>query len=138
MSLGCFLMVVQLGLALPESGFAHLKSVENKESVEREEMKDEKTLRKEQRSERRLERFTNRWNKLKTRIAQKNAKEMDQTAEVWDDDRFRLGLILLGAAVAVAILSILISLAGLLNFIAGLLALGGIVLIVWSLIEYYA
>lgn len=134
MSLGCLLLVVQLSMALPESGFAHLKSVEKQESLEKEEMKEKEALRKE----RRLERFTKRWNKLKTRIEQKNAKEASQTAEVWDDDRFRLGVILLAAAVALAILSILISLAGLLNFIAGLLALGGVVLIVWSLIEYYA
>ena len=138
MLLGFLLLVVQLTQALPESGIAHLRSVEQKESLEKEEMKDEKTLRKERRAERRMERFTNRWQKLKARIEGKNAKEANQTADIWDDDRFRLGVILLAAAVALAILSILISLAGLLNFIAGLAALGGIVLIVWSLIEYYA
>lgn len=130
--LALFFLVVQFVPAMPESGYAHVESLEKKE------VKNEKAVRKEQRSERRMERFTKRWNKLKTRIKQKNAKEVDQAAEVWDDDRFRLGVILLAAAVALAILSILISLAGLLNFIAGLLALGGIVLIVWSLIEYYA
>jgi hypothetical protein len=74
-----------------------------------------------------------KWHKVKQRLEKLPRKG----AEVWDDGKFRIGVILLGAALILALVSIIISLGGLIDLIAGMLALGGIVLIIWSLVTAY-
>ncbi len=74
-----------------------------------------------------------KWHKVKQRLDKLQRK----AGEVWDDGKFRIGVILLGAALILALVSIIISLGGLTDLIAGMLALGGIVLIIWGLVTAY-
>ena len=64
-------------------------------------------------------------------------KKGESVVNLWDDGKFRLGILLLLAAIAVGIVALLF-LGGLFNFIAGLLALGGVVFIIWSMVDYFA
>ncbi len=78
-----------------------------------------------------------RWEKRKARWEKRIAKWKAKRSGIWDQGNFRIGVVLLLAAIGVGILAGLGLLRGLLGFIAGLLAFAGIVLIVWALIEYY-
>ncbi|NUQ23786.1 MAG: hypothetical protein HUU34_07520 [Saprospiraceae bacterium] len=82
---------------------------------------------------RRVLKAQKKWQKLKQRLEKLPRK----LGEVWDDGKFRIGVILLGAALILALVSIIISLGGLVDLIAGVLALGGIVLIIWGLVTAY-
>lgn len=75
--------------------------------------------------------------KVKSKMEKKLAKKAKRSG-VWDDSRFRLGAILFLAALALVIVAAIGILAGFFSFIAGLLALAGLVLIVWALVENYA
>ena len=72
--------------------------------------------------------------KLEAKLEKKAAKK---PYGVWDDGKFRLGVILLVAALLLALIGSLISLAGLIPFIAGLMGLAGVILIIWSLVEQF-
>lgn len=74
-----------------------------------------------------------KWDKVKQRLEKLQRK----AGGVWDDGKFRIGVILLGTALILALVSIIISLGGLIDLLAGMLALGGIVLIIWSLVTAY-
>lgn len=87
----------------------------------------DKAKRKEAKMEKRME-------KLEKKLEKKGMKVK---REVWDDTRFRYGVLLLGAAIVLGILSALLSGVGVISFIAGIFALGGFILLIWSLIEYY-
>lgn len=86
-----------------------------------------------EKSARKFSKIEKKLDKLKHRIEKLERKAVD----VWYNSKFRLGVILLAAAIALALVSIIISIGGLIDFIAGLLALGGIVLIIWGLVENY-
>jgi len=92
-------------------------------------------LRKQARIERRQVRLEKRMKRLEAKVAKKMEKKA--APSLWDQSKFRLGAILVGAAIVLGILAAIISGAGFLGVIAGLAALAGLVLVVWSLIEYY-
>ena len=83
----------------------------------------------------RLERLIDRFQKkMEKRLEKKKANS--PAPSLMDDSRFRLGLIFVIGALALAILGALIG-TGFLGFLSGLAGLAGVILIVWALIEYY-
>lgn len=133
LSLLCFLFFsFQLLTAAPGSVYAPKKGAETTE------VQNQKETKKNLRKERKMRRFSEKWDKLKAKIQKKEVKNPGETTNIWNDGKFRLGIILLAGAIGLGIVSVLISLGGLLNLIAGLCALAGVIFIVWSLIEYYA
>ena len=127
------LFFLQLTFAAPRPA-----KVEMAKTEQTEEVAETQLSKKELRREHKKERIQKRWKKIMAKVQKKQAKKPQATKEVWDDGKFRLGVIFLGAAIALGIVSIIISLGGLLNFIAGLFALAGVVFLVWSLVEYYS
>ena len=77
-----------------------------------------------------LEKKMKKWEK---KAALKSEK---QTNNIWGNMKFRIGIILLAGALALGLVALLVSLGGVINFLAGLFALAGVVFLVWSLIEY--
>ena len=122
-------------------GWVPLKSVASKnQELDTEHMEafDAKAFKKEQKRtkrkaklEKRLEKFKAKWEKKKKGI---NAES--KTSSVWDDTRFRIGALLLIGAIGLGILGALGILSGLFNFVGGILALAGIILVVWALVTY--
>lgn len=98
---------------------------------------EQKTLKKQQKQERKEAKLKVRLGKVKQKLKKKGLTKERAAGGVWDDSKFRLGAIFLLAAIGIAILREAGILSGLLGFIAGLFALAGIVLIIWSLIERY-
>ena len=96
-----------------------------------------KELSKKARLERKKAKVKKKFNRLMKKIGERAQKNEHKLVNLWNDGKFRLGILLLLAAIAVGIIALLF-LGGLLNFIAGLLALGGVVFILWSMIEYFA
>lgn len=94
----------------------------------------ELTAREQEKLDKKKARLEKKLDKLETRLEKKAGKT---PFGLWDDDKFRLGVLLLIAALLLAIIGSLISLAGIIPFIAGLLGLGGVILIIWSLVEQY-
>ncbi len=94
----------------------------------------ELTAREQEKLDKKKARLEKKLDKLETRLEKKAAQ---RPYGVWDDGKFRLGVYLLVAALLLAIIGSLISLAGIIPFIAGLLGLGGVILIVWSLVEQF-
>lgn len=82
---------------------------------------------KETRREKRIARWQDKWE-----TAGANLRSLT------DDNNFVLGLLLLGGAIVLAILSGLGILRGLLGLISGLAALAGLVLVIVALWQYYA
>jgi len=95
---------------------------------------DAKTQKKLDKAQRKEAKMKKRMDKLEKKLEKKG---IDVKREVWDDNRFRYGVLLLGAAIVLGILSALLAGVGVINFIAGIFALGGIILMIWSLVEYY-
>lgn len=120
------LIICCLGvLALPSEGFTMFITPVKIDA------KTQKKLDKAKRKEARMEK---RMDKLEKKLEKKGIMVK---AEVWEDTRFRYGVLLLAAAIILGILSALFTGIGVINFIAGIFALGGIVLMIWSLVEYY-
>ncbi|MCB9082380.1 MAG: hypothetical protein H6555_11790 [Lewinellaceae bacterium] len=71
------------------------------------------------------------------RLQRLKAKWKARAGNLMDDGKFRLGALLLLIAIGLAILAALGLLSSLFSFAAGLFALGGVILVVWSLIENY-
>lgn len=93
--------------------------------------------RKAERRARRNKRLQNRLDKWKKKLERKKEKRKEKAApNVWDDSRFRLGAILLVAGLGLALVGALLSFS-FFGFLAGGLALAGVVLMIWSLVEYY-
>jgi Flp pilus assembly protein TadB len=90
-----------------------------------------------QKRERKEAKLEKRLGKFEKKLEKRGITKEGAVTEVWDDGKFRLGAILLLAALALGIVALIISLGGFINFIAGVLALAGVVLIIWSLVEYY-
>lgn len=95
---------------------------------------DAKTQKKLEKAQRKEAKVKKRMDKLEKKLEKKG---IDVKREVWDDTRFRYGVLLLGAAIVLGILSALLAGVGVINFIAGIFALGGVILMIWSLVEYY-
>lgn len=95
---------------------------------------DAKTQKKLEKAQRKEAKVKKRMDKLEKKLEKKGIKVK---REVWDDNRFRYGVLLLGAAIVLGILSALLAGVGVINFIAGIFALGGVILMIWSLVEYY-
>lgn len=72
-----------------------------------------------------------------SRLQRLKAKWKARAGNLMDDGKFRLGALLLLIAIGLAILAALGLLSSLFSFAAGLFALGGVILVVWSLIENY-
>lgn len=83
------------------------------------------------------EKYERRLGRLERKMKKRGLVGENQEQEVWNDDKFRLGVLLLLVAIGLGIIGALISLGGLFSFMAGLFALAGIVLLIWSLVEYY-
>ncbi|MCB0614610.1 MAG: DUF4337 family protein [Phaeodactylibacter sp.] len=83
------------------------------------------------------EKYEKRLNRLEQKMKKRRLAGEEQSQDVWDDNKFRLGMLLLLVAIGLAIISVIISLAGLFSFMAGLFALAGVILVIWSLVENY-
>lgn len=83
--------------------------------------------RKETRREKRVARWQDKWESAGANLR-----------SITDDNNFVLGLLLLGGAIVLAILSGLGILRGLLGLISGLAALAGLALVIIALWHYYA
>lgn len=92
-----------------------------------------KEQRRQARMERRKERLEKRLDRMEDKLADKKEKRVARG--IWDDSRFRLGVLLLLGALALALVGALINLS-FFGFLAGLVALAGIILMIWSLVEY--
>jgi len=79
-----------------------------------------------------------RMERRKARLEKKIAKWEEKAAPrgIMDNANFRLGLLLLVGSVGAGLLAGLGIVRGLFGIVAGLLALGGIIFLVWGLIEY--
>ena len=97
-----------------------------------------KELRKQKRIAKKKAKLKKKIAKLKKKLERKAKKSGKSVVDLWNDGKFRLGILLLVAAIAVGLVALLISLGGLFSFIAGLLALAGVVFLVWSLVENYS
>lgn len=89
------------------------------------------TLKKQMRMEKRKERFEKRVAKIKNKLEKKMP-----APSVWDDSRFRIGVILVAGAIVLGIIAGLVS-SGFLGILASLVAIAGLVFVIWSLIDYY-
>ena len=85
--------------------------------------------------ERNSEKYEKRLNRLERKMKKRGLAGEEQSQDVWDDNKFRLGVLLLLVAIGLAIIAAIISLAGLFSFMAGLFALAGVILVIWSLVE---
>lgn len=65
-------------------------------------------------------------------------RKLQKRQLILDDEKFILGLVLLGGALVLGIIIAIGILAGLLSFIAVIATLAGLGLIIWSLIEHLA
>ena len=119
----------------PTDMHAVVNTIKSTEIIEKTVSKKE--LRKKARLERKKAKLKKKFNRLMKKIEERAQKNEHKLVNLWNDGKFRLGILLLLAAIAVGIIALLF-LGGLLNFIAGLLALGGVVLILWSMVEYFA
>lgn len=135
------LMLLVFFLALSNSAYSWvpLKSIapENTElDAEKMEKLDELALKKEQKRTKRKAKLKKRLAKFKAKWAKKGINTENKVNSVWDDTRFRIGALLLIGAIALGILGAIGILSGLFNFVGGILALAGIILVIWALVTY--
>lgn len=129
-------LVAILFCTFPTNVQAVVSPVKSTEVVEK--TLSKKELRKKARLERKKAKLKKKLDRLMKKMEKRAQKKGDKLVNLWNDGKFRLGILLLLAAIAVGIVALLISLGGLINFIAGLLALGGIVFLIWSMVDYFA
>lgn len=129
-------LVAILFCTFPTNVQAVVSPVKSAEVVEK--TLSKKELRKKARLERKKAKLKKKLDRLTKKMEKRAQKKGDKLVNLWNDGKFRLGILLLLAAIAVGIVALLISLGGLINFIAGLLALGGIVFLIWSMVDYFA
>lgn len=99
---------------------------------------DEKRLDKAKaKLEQNSEKYKKRLNRLERKMKKRGLMAEEQPQDVWNDSKFRLGLLLLLVAIGLAIIAAIISLGGLFSLMAGLFALAGVILVIWSLVENY-
>ena len=119
------LAVFFVGLtAMPQAAHAVVGTQEQPTALTRKAQKKQAQL------EKRLDRVEK---KLKKRSARQKAQR--PAYNLWDDGNFRLGVLLVLAALGLGLVAALGILSGLFNFLGGLLILAGLVLIVLALIE---
>lgn len=106
--------------------------MEEKVSVDEERLEKAKS-----KLERNSGKYEKRLNRLERKMKKRGLTGEEQGQDVWNDDKFRLGLLLLLVVIGLGIIGAIISLGGLFGFMAGLFALAGIILVIWSLVENY-
>jgi len=132
LSIFLFLIVQQLHAIHPNKveQSDRIDGIEQLEVAGQKSMKDlDKEANRKARLEKRLQKFEQKLNKRMKRAE-------SQVSNMWDDSRFKLGALLILGAIGLGILGALGILSGLFNFIAGLLALAGIILVIWALVDY--
>lgn len=82
-------------------------------------------------SERKDEKLHRRLEKLAEKISEKAKKWMAATDDYWEDDYFRLGLLLIAAGMLISLIF-----ASWLSWIGGLAVVGGLVLVILVLLGY--
>jgi Flp pilus assembly protein TadB len=97
-----------------------------------EEQRSQMDAKERKKFERKRKKVQKKMNKLKRKVERMKKK---RGGDIWDNGKFRLGLIVLLAAIAIALLGALLS-SGFIGFLAGAAGLGGIVLLIWGLVEY--
>lgn len=85
----------------------------------------------------RQERLQRRMQQFKARLEYKLFKKHKKSAppQLWEDGRFRMGIIALAVALGLALIAGLGILSGFFGLLAGLAAVAGLVLVVWALVE---
>lgn len=96
----------------------------------------ELSLKDQEKVARRKAKLEKRLNKMEQKIKKRALRGEAVESDMWDDSRFKLGALLVLGAIALGLLGALGILSGLFNFVAGLLALAGIILVIWSLVDY--
>ncbi len=82
------------------------------------------------------QRFQKRMVQAKARLEKKLFKKKAAPPQIWENDRFRLGILALALALALALVAGLGILSGFFGFLAGLSAVIGIILVIWALVDY--
>ena len=98
--------------------------------------KSKRYLKKRKRMQKRQAKMDRRIKKIESKLEKRGIKKELSEKSAWDDEKFRLGVILIAGAIGVGLVGAIINF-GFLGFLAGLFALAGIVLIVWGLVENY-
>jgi len=91
-------------------------------------------LKKERRKQSRVKKLLQ---KIEKRIEKKQQKR-SRYGDIWDDLKFRAGVLLLAVALGLAIVAAIIDIIGIIGFLSGLFALAGLILLIWSLVEYFS
>ncbi len=129
-----FLMLLFFAGGIQAAAVRVSPSVQVEEQFSADEKRLEKARAKLERNSRKYEKQMNR---LERKMKKRGLTAEEQGQDVWNDDKFRLGLLLLLVAIGLGIIGAIISLGGLFGFMAGLFALAGVVLVIWSLVENY-
>ena len=96
----------------------------------------ELSLKTEKKVAKRKAKLEKRLGKMEQKIKKRALRGEAAESDMWDDSRFKLGALLVLGAIGMGLLGALGILSGLFNFVAGLLALAGIILVIWSLVDY--
>ena len=123
-----------LGFTPSASAWVPYKAIGEK--VEIQERKLKKIEKAERKKAQRKAKLEQRLEKFKAKLKKKSINAEQQVSSIWDDSRFKLGALLILGAIGLGIISALGILSGLFNFLAGLLALAGIILVIWALVTY--
>ncbi|MEL7123543.1 MAG: hypothetical protein AAFO07_29140 [Bacteroidota bacterium] len=99
-----------------------------------EQVMSKKELRKQEKAKKRKAKMDAKIEKFKAKLERKGVFIEDS---VWDDEKFRLGALLVLGAIGLFILGALGLFSGLFGFLATIFALAGIALVVISLAENY-
>jgi hypothetical protein len=84
----------------------------------------------------RQQRMQKHMQQIKVKLEKKLFKKKAAPPQIWEDDRFRLGVIALVGALALALIAGLGILSGLFGLLSGLAAVIGLVLVIWALVDY--
>lgn len=83
-------------------------------------------------------RIEHRMQQIKAKLERKLFKKYKKAAppQLWEDDRFRLGVIALAAGLVLALIGRLGILSGFFGFLAILAVIAGLGLVIWALVDY--
>lgn len=83
-------------------------------------------------------RFQHQMQQIKTKLEKKLFKKYKKAApsQLWEDDRFRLGIIALAVGLVLALIGGLGILSGFFGFLAVLAVIAGLGLVIWALVDY--
>jgi len=139
----CFLpksnaFVVDVKPAAEKTTSAHFsKELNSKNYSKRELRKFKRQARKAKRVEKRLAKFQRKWEMKTAKKDLKNKKRRRFFGGVTDDNRFRLGVILVVASLLIGILARVPLFGGLFGILSGLSGLIGLIFILLALLDYY-